>query len=199
MTSVRDAHYAVAAGADAIGLVFYPPSPRHVSIEQATDICRSLPAFVTVVALCVDMPAAEVNELIEQLPVDLLQFHGDESPEFCEQFNRPYMKALRVRPELDIKQAIQRYASASSILLDAYRKGVPGGTGERFDWELIPVECRSHIVLAGGLTPANVASAIAAVKPYAVDVSGGVESAPGIKDQEKITAFIQQAQVASNS
>ena len=192
ITSPEDAEQAVVAGADAIGLVFYEPSPRHVSLQQAAVICERLPAFVTVVALSVNKPAGELRELLERLPIGLLQFHGDESPEQCSQFGVPYLKALRVRPELDIEQEMAHYGDARSILLDAYRKGVPGGTGERFDWQLIPEQCRSKVVLAGGLTPDNVARAIAEVSPYAVDVSGGVERAPGIKDPEKVHAFIQQ-------
>lgn len=183
----------MAAGADAIGLVFYPPSPRHVTLEQAAAICAQLPVFVSVVALSVDMPVAELQTVLQQVPIDVLQFHGEESPEHCQQFGKPYLKALRVRPELDIDAAMQRYHGANGILLDAYRKGVPGGTGERFDWELIPVHCRSKIVLAGGLTPENVGEAVATVKPYAVDVSGGVEKAPGVKDAQKVADFIQQA------
>lgn len=192
ITSPGDAQTAVAAGADAIGLVFYPPSPRNVTLEQARAICDGLPAFVSVVALSVNMPTLELNALLQQLPIGVLQFHGDESPEHCRQFGKPYMKALRVKPELDVEAEMLRYQHANSILLDAYRKGVPGGTGECFDWELIPEHCRSEIVLAGGLTPDNVGNAIATVNPYAVDVSGGVESAPGVKDPLKVVEFIQR-------
>ena len=197
ITSPQDADTAVAAGADAIGLVFYPPSSRNVSVAQARAICERAPAFVSVVALTVDKPAEEIEMLLQQLPIDLLQFHGDETPEFCGQFGKPFLKALRVRPELDIEAEMARYSNARSILLDAYRKGVPGGTGESFDWQLIPQQQRPRIVLAGGLNPDNVATAIAEVKPYAVDVSGGVESAPGVKDPQKVAAFIQQAIRAS--
>ena len=198
ITSAQDAEIAVAAGADAIGLVFYPPSPRYVSIEQASEICRGLPAFVTVVALTVDLPAGEVDELLNRLPIDVLQFHGDESPEHCAKFGKPYLKALRIRPGMDIDGEIRRYSEANSVLLDAYRKGVPGGTGECFDWELIPEQHRSRIVLAGGLSPDNVAGAIAAIRPYAVDVSGGVEREPGVKDEQKVQAFMQQVLKANH-
>lgn len=198
ITRSGDARHAVNAGADAIGLVFYPQSPRNVSIEQARAICAGLPPFVTVVALCVDKPVVEVQALLSELPVDLLQFHGDEAPEYCAQFGKPFIKALRVRSDVDVSQQIARYSAANGILLDTYRKGMPGGTGESFDWQLIPAAHRANIVLAGGLTPANVAAAIAAVGPYAVDVSGGVESAPGVKDAAKITAFIEQVNRAGN-
>lgn len=196
ITSARDAQYAVDSGADAIGLVFYPPSPRAVSIEQARDICSQLPAFVTVVALCVDKSAAEVTELLRALPVDLLQFHGNESADFCGQFSRPYMKAIRVSENMDVAAEMLRYPGASAILLDTYRKGVPGGTGEQFDWGLVPAGQRSRVVLAGGLNPGNIANAIATVGPYAVDVSGGVELEPGKKDPQKIADFMQQVIMA---
>lgn len=190
ITSPRDADYAVSAGADAIGLVFHEASPRNVSIEQAREICRHVPAFVSIVALTVNKPAAEVEALLHHLPIELLQFHGDESPEHCARFSRPFIKVLRVREELDIEKEIGRYGTARSILLDTYRAGVPGGTGESFDWELIPLHHRPSIVLAGGLTPANIADAVERISPFAVDVSGGVESAPGVKDRQKIQAFI---------
>lgn len=192
ITSAGDAHHAIAAGADAIGLVFYPKSPRNVSIEQAKTICAGLPPFVSVVALCVDKPAEEVRALLSELPVGLLQFHGEESPDYCQQFDTPFIKALRVHSDVDVSRQIARYNKANGILLDTYRKGIPGGTGESFDWQLIPEAHRAGIVLAGGLSADNVAAAIAAVGPYAVDVSGGVERAPGVKDPAKINAFIEQ-------
>ena len=191
ITNPDDALLAVAAGADAIGLVFYKPSPRAVTVEQAVAICQVIPAFVSVVALTVDADDALINEITTRLPISLLQFHGNESPEICAKSGRPYMKAIRMKPELDISSEIVRFEGASSILLDAYRKGVPGGTGESFDWDLIPADYRSRIVLAGGLNPANVEQAILQVRPYAVDVSGGVEREKGIKDKAKIAEFMR--------
>ncbi len=196
LTRPEDARAAVAAGADAIGLVFWEPSSRAVTIEQAREICDGLPAFVTVVALTVDAKPHFVRQLLDSLPVGLLQFHGNESPEQCEQFAHPYMKAIRVQPALDVQAEIKRFSSASSILLDTYRKGLPGGTGDLFDWALIPEQYRSRIVLAGGLKPDNVGAAISTVRPYGVDVSGGVEDCPGIKDKQKINAFIRQVSLA---
>lgn len=193
ITSVADAEAAANAGADAVGLVFYDPSPRAVSIKQAREIAESLGPFVTIVGLFVNADAAFVNEVLDQVPLQVLQFHGDESREFCESFKRPYMKAIRMKPELNVVEAINEYSSASAMLLDAYRPGVPGGTGETFDWQRVPKNSERPIVLAGGLTPENVAGAIEATSVYGVDVSGGVEFAPGKKDKEKIAAFIRNA------
>lgn len=182
---------AAEAGADAIGLVFYPPSPRAVTIQQARAIIAALPPFVTVVGLFVDASRCELGEILDAVPLDVLQFHGDESPADCEGFHRPYLKALRVKPGDDIAGQIDRYANSSGILLDTFVPGVPGGTGEAFDWTLVPQGLGKPIILAGGLTPENVGSAIAQVQPYAVDVSGGVEASRGIKDAEKIRAFVR--------
>ncbi len=196
ITSVADAQIAVKAGADAIGLVFYAPSPRAVSIEQARVIATSVGPFVTVVGLFVNADATVVREVLANVALHVLQFHGDESREFCEQFQRPYMKAIRMRPELDVVQAIAEYPGAAAILLDAYCPGVPGGTGETFDWQRIPTQSARPIVLAGGLTPENVALAIQSTHVYGVDVSGGVESAPGKKDAQKVEQFIHNAKHA---
>lgn len=196
ITQVEDAMAAVAAGADAIGLVFWEPSPRSVSIKQAEIICAEIPAFISVVALTVDADASFVKQLLSRLPVDLLQFHGNETAEHCEQFCKPYMKAIRMRPGLDVVQSLADYSTACSVLLDAYRKGIPGGTGESFVWETIPRQCRSRIVLAGGLNASNVGAAITSIRPYAVDVSGGVESSPGIKSTNKIVEFASQVRLA---
>ena len=196
ITSVADAQLAVKAGVDAIGLVFYAPSPRAVSIVQAREIAASVGPFVTIVGLFVDAGEALVREVLATVALHVLQFHGDESREFCEQFQRPYMKAIRMRPELDVAQAIAEYPSAAAILLDAYRPGVPGGTGETFDWQRVPVQAARPIVLAGGLTAENVALAIQSTHVYGVDVSGGVESAPGKKDPHKIEQFIHNARHA---
>ncbi|MFI8608306.1 phosphoribosylanthranilate isomerase [Pseudomonas sp. NPDC077649] len=191
ITRIEDALAAVAAGADAIGLVFYAKSPRAVSVEQAAAILQALPPFVTSVGLFVDMPRAELQALLQRLPLDLLQFHGDESPADCEGHGRPYIKALRVRPGEDVAAAMAPYAGARGILLDTFVEGVPGGTGATFDWSLIPRQAAKPIILAGGLEAGNVAAAIRQVRPYAVDVSGGVEASKGIKDAGKIRAFVQ--------
>lgn len=193
ITSIKDAAFAVEAGADAIGLVFYEPSPRFVEMETAADIAYSVGPFVTVVGLFVNPEKALVDRVVKQVPLNLLQFHGDESPAFCEQFSLPYMKAVRMRDELDIDNEITQYQSASAILLDAYKPGVPGGTGETFDWNRVPQNTSQHIVLAGGLKPENVREAIKITRAYGVDVSGGVESSPGVKAKDKVIAFIKNA------
>jgi phosphoribosylanthranilate isomerase len=190
ITRIEDALAAAEAGADAIGLVFYAKSPRAVNVQQAREIIRALPPFVTTVGLFVNASRCELTEILEAVPLDLLQFHGDETPADCEGYNRPYIKALRVRPGDDLEAACKLYASASGILLDTYVAGVPGGTGEAFDWSLVPARLSKPIILAGGLSPANVAQAIARVQPWAVDVSGGVEQSKGIKDHARIRAFI---------
>jgi phosphoribosylanthranilate isomerase len=177
-------------GVDAVGLVFYPPSPRNVSIEQAQVLCRAVPPFVTTVGLFVDAPAEQVREVLRQVPLTLLQFHGDETPAYCQQFDLPYIKAVRVKPGLDLLQYTTDFASARGLLLDAYVAGVPGGTGERFDWTLIPADLPLPVVLSGGLDPENVAEAINNVRPWAVDVSSGVEQGKGNKDLAKMAAFI---------
>lgn len=191
ITRIEDALAAVEAGADAIGLVFYGKSPRAVSIEQAAVILQALPPFVTSVGLFVDMPRDELQQLLQRLPLDLLQFHGDESPADCEGHGRPYIKALRVRPGEDVSAAMVPYAGARGILLDTFVEGVPGGTGASFDWSLVPENAAKPIILAGGLDAGNVATAIRQVRPYAVDVSGGVEAGKGIKDAGKIRAFVR--------
>lgn len=193
LTTVDDALAAVTAGADAIGLVFYADSPRAVSIEQARTIAYAVGPFVTTTALFVDAEPSFVDSVLAQVPVQLLQFHGNETAAYCESFQRPYMKALRMKPGLDVRAVMANYVSASAILLDAYRPGVPGGTGETFDWARVPNNTPQPIVLAGGLTPTNIAAALAATDVYGVDVSGGVESAPGIKDHSKIHTFIANA------
>ncbi|WP_425929947.1 phosphoribosylanthranilate isomerase [Pseudomonas sp. NyZ201] len=190
ITRVEDALAAAQAGADAIGLVFYAKSPRAVSVQQAREIIDALPPFVTTVGLFVNASRCELNEILEAVPLDLLQFHGDETPEACDGYHRPWIKALRVRAGDDLEAECKRYARASGILLDTYVAGVPGGTGEAFDWTLVPGHLSKPIILAGGLNPHNVGAAIAQVRPYAVDVSGGVEQAKGIKDAARIDAFL---------
>jgi len=189
ITNSEDARQAAAAGADAIGLVFYPSSPRFIDAETAQRIVASLPPFVTTVGLFVDATTEQVADVLSRVPLDLLQFHGQESEPDCRRHGRPYLKALRVRPGMDVAQQCAAYPSACGILLDAYRKGVPGGTGAVFDWDLVPHDLAKPIILAGGLHPGNVADAIRAVRPHAVDVSSGVEISPGRKSRERLEAF----------
>jgi len=196
ITRIEDALAAAEAGADAIGFVFYAKSPRAVDVRQARAIIAELPPFVTTVGLFVNASRCELNEILEVVPLDLLQFHGDETPADCEGYHRPWIKALRVRPGDDLEAACQLYSGARGILLDTYVAGVPGGTGEAFDWSLVPARLSKPIILAGGLSAANVGQAIAQVRPYAVDVSGGVEQAKGIKSAAKIEAFMQAVKQA---
>lgn len=192
ITRIPDLHATVAAGADALGFVFYDKSPRNITPTQASALLRALPPFVTSVGLFVNPAEEMVRTVLAQAPLDVLQFHGDESPEFCAQFGRPYLKAIRVRPGVDLVECAARYADAQGLLLDAYVEGVQGGTGASFDWRLIPRELPLPVILSGGLHPGNVAEAVRAVRPYAVDVSSGVEAAKGIKDAAKIAAFINE-------
>ena len=182
LTRAQDAEAAVAAGADALGFVFYAPSPRNVAVTKAAEIVRRLPPYVTSVGLFVNATADEIARIIGEVGIDLLQFHGAEPPEFCAAHQRPWMRAVRMKPETDLAAEAERFAGGRGLLLDAYRPGVPGGTGETFDWARIPPALASHIVLAGGLTPENVGRAVREVKPYAVDVSGGVEAEKGINE-----------------
>lgn len=190
ITSVADALAVASAGADAIGLVFYPPSPRAVTAARGAEIVRALPPFVTAVGLFVDPAPAEVEATLRACPLGMLQFHGDEPPELCERFARPYLKAIRVRPGVDLLESLAPYAAAAGWLLDAYREGEYGGTGASFDWDLVPKGLPRPLVLSGGLTPENVAAAVRRVRPWAVDVSSGVESAKGVKDAARVAAFV---------
>lgn len=190
ITRVEDALVAAEAGADAIGLVFYPKSPRAVSIAQARAILSALPPFVTTVGLFVNASSCEINETLDAVPLDMLQFHGDETPAECEGFHRPWYKALRVKPGDDIRLQAARYAGASAILLDTFVSGTPGGTGEVFDWSLIPADLTKPLILAGGLTCQNIQQALSEVRPFAVDVSGGVELSKGVKDAERVREFV---------
>ena len=192
ITRVEDALAAAHSGADAIGLVFYARSPRHVSIAQAAQLVTVLPPFVTTVGLFVNADAAFVREVLAGVALDLLQFHGDESPEYCAQFAKPYLKAIRVQAGMDLLQCASAFRSAKGLLLDAYVQGVPGGTGATFDWALIPRQLPLPVILSGGLDAENVAAAIRQVRPYAVDVSSGVEAGKGIKDAAKIARFMQE-------
>lgn len=199
LTREQDIRAVVEAGADAIGLVFYEPSPRYVDIQQASQLARFVPPFVTLVGLFVNAEQAFIEDVLSEVRIDLLQFHGDESAGFCEQFSRPYIKALRVADDTDITAQARQYASAKGLLLDTYQAGKPGGTGEVFNWELIPADLSLPIILAGGLTADNVAKAIRQVQPFAVDVSGGVEQDKGIKDINKIYAFMNEVQGVGQS
>jgi len=191
LTRVSDVEAAVAAGADALGFVFYSPSPRAVTPEQAARLCAKLPPFVSAVGLFVDASPECVRATLDQVPLDLLQFHGDEAPDYCASFGRRWIKALRMRPGVDLMAERVRYAGGAGLLLDAYDPARAGGTGQCFDWDRIPPEIASSVVLAGGLDANNVAEAVERVRPYGVDVSGGVEAAKGIKDQDRINAFMQ--------
>lgn len=197
ITRVEDGLAAASAGADAIGLVFHGASPRNVAVAQAAAICAALPPFVTTVGLFVDAPAAKIFDILQKVPLDLLQFHGDESGEYCRSFSRPYIKAIRMADGVDLQMAAAEYSDGRGLLLDAYHKGIPGGTGETFDWSRIPANLALPVILAGGLEPSNVSEAVRTVHPYAVDVSSGVEAAKGIKDAAKIEAFIRGVNTAN--
>ena len=192
ITRPDHARAAAGAGADAIGLVFYEPSPRFVTRAQAAAVCAALPPLVSVVGLFVNPAPGEVEATVAGLPVDLLQFHGEEPPELCAGAGKPYVKAVRVRTRDDVVAAAARHPEARALLLDAHHDALWGGTGTRFDWGLVPSGVAHPIVLAGGLTPENVAGAIRLVRPFAVDVSGGVESAPGEKDPERMERFMKE-------
>lgn len=195
LTNVEEAIVAGSLGADAIGLVFYPRSKRALSIETAVSIRQALPTFVSAVGLFVNPTEAQVETVLKQLHLDCLQFHGDETPQFCASFGLPYMKAIRVREGLDIEREMARFTTSSAILLDSFDKQSAGGTGTSFDWEVAARAVgatQQRIVLAGGLDAQNVAAAIRQVHPYAVDVSSGVESAPGRKSSERMQAFLNE-------
>jgi len=196
ITHAADAETCALAGVDAIGLVFYPGSSRFVSIDTARSIAASLPPFLTIVALFVDAQPAAVERVLAAVAVDLLQFHGEETPEYCERFGKPYLKAVRVRPESDLLQYASRFGRARGLLLDSYRADSPGGTGECFDWSLIPPAMPLPLVLSGGLRPENVTDAVRRVRPWAVDVSSGVEISKGRKDAALIKAFVESVRNA---
>ncbi|NND66601.1 MAG: phosphoribosylanthranilate isomerase [Halioglobus sp.] len=199
ITRQEDACAAVAAGADALGLNFYAPSPRSIDTATARELVASVPPFVTIVALFVDEPAESVLRILEAVPIDMLQFHGDESPQYCAQFHRPWLKAVRMKDGVDLAEVATAYSGARGLLLDSWREGVPGGTGETFDWTRVSDTLALPLLLAGGLNPANVGAAIAQLQPAAVDVAGGVESAPGIKDAGKMTQFIEAVRAADRA
>jgi phosphoribosylanthranilate isomerase len=195
MTREQDIDAAASAGADAIGLVFYPPSPRFLAIERARELRSAVPAFVSTVALFVNAAADEVARVVERVQPDLLQFHGEETPQFCRSFGRPYLKACRVRPGVDLLEYLWAFSDAAAWMADAYVEAY-GGTGTTFDWSLVPAERERPLVLSGGLARDNVRDAIRRVRPWAVDVSSGVESAKGIKDAARIADFIAEVRNA---
>lgn len=190
ITREEDARAAAQLGADAIGLVFYAPSPRNVRLAQARAIAAAVPPFVTVVGLFVDPAREEVESVLRGCAINVLQFHGDEAPEFCGSFGLPYIKAARVRADTDLVQCLSPYHAAQGWLLDAYHDQLYGGSGESFDWKLIPRDLARPVILSGGLTPDNVGAAVRQVRPWAVDVSSGVEAVKGVKDAAKIAAFV---------
>ncbi len=190
-TQPEDALKAASIGVDAIGLVFYAPSPRAVEIQHAQNIVHLLPPFVSVVGLFVNAAESEIKNILANVHLDVLQFHGDESVQSCEAYGKPYIKAIRMRDGVDLKAKASAYPSAQALLLDAYQKGMPGGTGSTFEWAAIPDELCKPIILAGGLQPNNIAEAVTQVQPYAVDVSGGIELSKGIKDPFKMVEFVK--------
>ncbi len=193
ITSETDARAAADAGADAVGLVFYEDSPRFVTVEQAQQVAAAVGPFVTIVGLFVNASADRIRDILQQVPLHVLQFHGDEDNAFCQQFGRPWYKAIRMHPDRDPRAEMARYPSASACLFDAWQADKYGGTGQVFDWQRLSKVSLAHntpVILAGGLTPDNVADAIRQVAPYSVDVSGGVESAPGVKNAAMIQRFI---------
>ena len=198
ITRKEDGLAAARLGADAIGLVFYPKSPRAVSISQAKAIVGVMPPFVTIVGLFVDAAPEEIRAVLAAVPLDLLQFHGNEAAETCRGYGRPYIKVLHMGADTKVQHLAQPYDDAVGILVDTYMKGVPGGTGQVFDWSSLPSDLKKPLILAGGLTPENVAAAVRQVRPWAVDVSGGVEAAPGVKDTAKIAAFIRGVNSVQN-
>ncbi len=196
MTRKEDALAACDAGADAIGFVFYPPSPRCVSIAAAAEISQSISTFVDKTALFVNADAGYIREVLSETKADVIQFHGDETELFCQQFGKPYIKAIRVKDASQLSEQLKEHRKANSIMLDAYVPGVPGGTGQSFDWALIPDDLKTRLILAGGLNPENIVDAISAIRPYAVDVSGGIELSKGIKSSLRIREFAAKVRQA---
>jgi phosphoribosylanthranilate isomerase len=196
-TRAEDAVIAAGLGVDAIGLVFYPPSPRNVAIEQAVAITQALPAFVSVVGLFVDAEPEFIKNVLSQVSIDCLQFHGEESPEACRLYGKPFIKAIRMKADTNLSELAKQYADAAGLLLDAYHPCIQGGTGNVFDWELIKNQGKLPIILAGGLSPDNAELAVQQVRPYALDVSSGVEAEKGIKDATKMAEFIKKTNLAT--
>lgn len=202
ITRIQDVDAVVAAGVDAIGFVFYAPSPRSVTAEHAKELLKHVPAYVQTVGLFVNATGDEIEQVLKIVPLDLLQFHGDETPEQCQQIaqqtDRRWYKAIQMKPDLDVIETIKsyQYVGASAVLLDAWHPELKGGTGQQFDWSQFP-KLDIALILAGGLTPDNIEEAINTTQAFAVDVSGGVESAKGIKDQQRIEQFMQGVQRGS--
>lgn len=195
LTRLEDAQAAIAAGADALGFVFFPDSPRFIAPARAQALVHRLPPFPARTGLFVNPDRRQVAAVLEQVPLDALQFHGDEDPDFCASFGRPYIKAVRMKEDVDLDAIGEQHAGAAALLLDSYAATAPGGNGQTFDWRRAPAGLSLPLILAGGLTPDNVRLAIAQAgsRPYAVDVSSGVERRPGLKDMAKMTAFINEA------
>jgi len=191
ITRIEDAMAAAQAGADAIGFVFDPKSPRHVHPDQALKIARVLPPFITIVGLFVNAAPDTIEGVLSHVPLDLIQFHGNEKPEQCRRYHRSYIKAIHMKPDVDLRDMARLYSDATGLLLDTYVADVAGGSGQAFDWSRIPSDIGKSVILAGGLTPENVGDAVRRVHPYAVDVSSGVEQSKGVKDANKISAFIE--------
>lgn len=199
LTSVRDAVAACQCGVDALGLVFYPPSSRHISVDLAVEIVKALPAFVTVTGLFLNEDRSVINTVLEKVPLSLLQFHGTESAEFCQSFNRPYIKSIAMKSVVDVPQYASQYEGARGFLLDSNVSGGAGGSGEQFDWSRVPTELPAPLILAGGLDCDNVFDAVINVRPDAVDVSSGVESAKGVKEHGQMNKFIQCVRAADST
>ena len=199
ITRTEDALTAAHAGTDAIGLNFFEPSPRYVAPERAREIAEVLPAFVSRVGLFVNAQAEKIRSVLATVPLDTLQFHGDEPPEFCASFGLPFVKSVGMREGVDLSVEAKRYGAAAALLLDQFDRTRWGGTGEQFDWQLVPDERSMPLILAGGLSADNITEALRTVRPYAVDVSGGVEVSPGVKDPAKIQAFIRGVTSVQNS
>jgi len=197
LTRLEDVQQAVAAGADALGLVFYPPSPRYVDLSTAAGLARAVPPFVSIVGLFVNVDPATVRATLAAVPLHVLQMHGDEDETYCRQFDRPYIKAARVRPGMDLLQYAAHFPSAQAILLDAFVDGYGGG-GEVFDWSLVPPALGKPLILSGGLEASNVGEAVRRLRPAAVDVSSGVEASKGVKDAEKMRAFVAAVRAAES-
>ena len=198
ITRTEDALHAAAEGVDAIGLVFYEKSPRFVTTTQAAEISNKLPAFVTTVALFKDAEVEYIRQVLAEVPIDLLQFHGSESAEFCRQFDKPYIKALGMAGESSVPKQVEEYCDARGLLLDGHAPGADGGTGQSFEWGMIPADLEYPLILAGGLDADNVLGVVRTVQPYAVDISSGVESEKGIKDAALVTAFMNNVRQANN-